>query len=105
MTLRRSSFGRSLLRRVPPSDEHHHYPNAWRHLRRERGLSQQNVAHYLGHLNVDYYQDVEAGRRFPRARILALLLTLLRVSLEDVYPELMTEAAHAVADMADHREK
>ena len=77
------------------------YPNEWRSMRRQRGLSQRDVAHYLGHLNVDYYQDIEAGRRFPHARILAVLTALFRVGLPDAYPELLRHAHSHVATIQE----
>lgn len=77
------------------------YPNEWRSVRKKYGLSQRDVAHYLGHLNVDYYQDIEAGRRFPHARILAVLTALFRVELPDAYPELVEHAKFHVATIRE----
>src|SRR4051812_38317234 len=72
------------------------YPNQWRALRKLRGLSQERVARFLGHLNVNYYQDIEAGRHFPGPRILTVLLALFEISLHQAYPTLMWEAEATV---------
>lgn len=81
-------------RRAPSRPRPFH--NQWRTLRREHQLTQREVAHYLGHLNVDYYQDVETGRRFPGERILCLLLVLFKASLHDAYPSLIEEARQTI---------
>ena len=68
------------------------YPNQWRCLRQLRGFRQEEGASLLGPLNVEYYKDIEAGRRFPQERILFLLLALYRVSLPQAYPDLAWQA-------------
>lgn len=72
------------------------YQNQWRMLRQLRGLRQRDVAHYLSHLNIEHYQDIENGRIFPQAKILFRLLALYRVEAGQAYPALMSEAEEAV---------
>jgi hypothetical protein len=54
------------------------------------------VKNYLYHENTDHYQDIEAGRIFPQAKILFRLLALYRVELAQAYPTLMTEAEEEI---------
>lgn len=68
------------------------YPNQWRALRTLRNYRQSEVAKKLGHENVHHYQDIEYGKRFPKARILFLLLELYQVNLKQAYPALASEA-------------
>lgn len=68
------------------------YQNQWRALRLLRNLTQRDVVHCLNHYNTKYYQDIEAGRRFPHARILFRLLALYDVGIAQAYPNLLVEA-------------
>ncbi|MBI5077467.1 helix-turn-helix transcriptional regulator [Candidatus Falkowbacteria bacterium] len=66
--------------------------NQWRLIRKLRGFTQRQVARCIGHLNVDYYRDIESGKRIPSGRLLARLLCLLHCSLHQAYPWLVWEA-------------
>lgn len=57
-----------------------------------RGLRQVDVKQHLRHDNTKHYQDIEAGRIFPGAKILFRLLALYRVELSQAYPVLKAEA-------------
>ena len=70
--------------------------NQWRAVRRLRGLTQRCVASYIGHLNVDYYRDIEHGRRLSSIPLLARLLCLMNCSLLQAYPWLVWEAEEFV---------
>ena len=72
------------------------YPNQWKAVRQLRGLTQRQVARYLGHLNTKYYSHIERGLRFPGPRILFRLLVLFDVRLRSVYPSLSWQAENAI---------
>jgi transcriptional regulator with XRE-family HTH domain len=81
------------------------YPNQLRALRRLRGLTQEDVARYLGHLDIEHYRDIEAGLHFPRAQILFRLLALFRATILQAYPTLMWRAEDEVKEIGEKRDQ
>ena len=79
------------------------YPNRLRQMRQARGLTQRDVARYLGHVTVDYYRDLEHGKRFPRLENLATLAIALSATLWDLYPQACVDAQDRVRRVDERR--
>lgn len=70
--------------------------NQWEPIRRLRGYTQRCVASCIGHLNVDYYRDIEHGRRLPSIPLLVRLLCVMNCSLLQAYPWLVWDEEKSV---------
>ena len=87
-------------RRNPPNGwDGPTFPNRLRHLRTATGLTQAQVARYLGHINPSHYGDIERGRVFPQVGILSRLLVLFSASMWDAYPEQMVSASETLSQV------
>lgn len=61
------------------------YKNNLRKLRLERNLTQQDVAHLLGHKYQDRISKWEKGHKVPNLQNLTRLCQIFNASLEDLY--------------------
>jgi len=78
---------------APRSEAHAAYGHALRHIRTERGLSQERVAH-LADLDRSYVSGIERGERHPSLANILKLTAVLGVNVSELAAraeELMSE--------------
>lgn len=69
-----------------PSSTRH--PNRIRQFRKEKGLTQRELAHVMGYKSVSSLAHMEAGRKLPTIRTIMKLEAALQRPLRDIYPRL-----------------
>lgn len=73
------------------------YPNRIKQLRREKGLTQRELARLMGYQSISSLSHMEAGRKLPSLRTAMKLEAAFQRPIRDIYPRLFEAIYRPVA--------